>query len=430
MEKLMDIARKAADKVEVYSETTNSTGVSFENSRLKDIDSSMRSGIGLLLLSGGKLGYAYTRNLVDREGLVRNALASIKGGVEADYDLPLTEGLAELDTYDPGIEELTSTKMVDECERICGEFAGRTEGQLNISAGLDTSTVRVMNSAGTDLSARSSSYYSYGALFYPGSYSSISRVILGKGFTPFSGEDLDYVLNTYNGSLKEMKPETGKTRVLFLPETLYALVWRLKAATQGKSVYEGVSPLKDRLGEEIFSDALTIIDRPLEDAWAGARAFDDEGTACQDMPVVEAGVVRNFYFDRFYAAKMKVESTGHGFRPGITSRVAPSLEHLVIEPGDMSFADLLKKMGKGIIVGGAMGAHSGNILNGDFSIGLSPGLYVADGEIVGHVKDAMVAGNIYDTLQRVVGVGDTLYPSFMGKFPAVLFDDVSFTAKA
>ena len=429
MERLMDIARKAADKVEVYSETGNSTGVSFENSRLKDIESSMRSGVGLLLLKGGKLGYAYTRNLIDREGLVRNALASIKGGVEADYELPLTEGLPELDTYDAGIEELSSTKMVDECERICGEFAGKTEGQLNVSAGRDTVTVRVMNSAGTDLSTRSSSYYAYAALYYPGSYSSISRVVLSKGFTPFSGENLDYVLNTYNGSLKEVKPTTGKARVLFLPETLYALVWRLKAATQGKSVYEGVSPLKDRLGEKIFSDALTITDRPLEDAWAGARAFDDEGTACRDVPIVEAGVLRNFYFDRFYAAKMKVESTGHGFRPGIASRVTPSLEHLVIEPGDMSFADLLKKMGKGIIVGGAMGAHSGNILNGDFSIGLSPGLYVADGEIVGHVKDAMVAGNIYDTLQHVVGVGDTLYPSFMGKFPAVLFDDVSFAAK-
>jgi PmbA protein len=142
MEKLMDIARKVADKVEVYSETGSSTGVSFENSRLKDIESSMRSGVGLLLLKGGKLGYAYTRNLIDRENLVRNALASIKGGVEADYELPLTEGLPELDTYDAGIEELSSTKMVDECERICGEFAGRTEGQLNVSAGRDTVAVQ------------------------------------------------------------------------------------------------------------------------------------------------------------------------------------------------------------------------------------------------------------------------------------------------
>lgn len=48
---------------------------------------------------------------------------------------------------------------------------------------------------------------------------------------------------------------------------------------------------------------------------------------------------------------------------------------------------------------GALGAHSGNIPNGDFSIGLSPGLYVENGEIVGHVKDSMVAGNIYEVMK-------------------------------
>ncbi len=429
MERLMEIAKKVADRVEIYSESGAYDGVSFENARLKDIDSSLQSGAGLLLIKDGRLGYAYTRNLIDREGLVRNALASIKGGVEAGYDLPLTKDLPELKTYDAGIEDLTSTKMVDECERICGEFAGKTEGQLNVSAGRDASTVRVMNSSGTDLSSRSSSYYAYTALYYPGSYSSISRVTLGKKFVPASPEDLDYILGTYNGSLKEVKPATGRTRVLFLPETIYALIWRLKAATQGKSVYEQVSPLKDKLGEKIVSDRLTVLDRPLDDTWPGARAFDDEGTACRDVPIVEDGVLRNFYYDRYYAWKMNAESTGHGFRPGIVSRVTPSLEHTVIKPGTESFAGLLKKMGKGIIAAGVMGAHSGNILNGDFSIGLSPGLYVEDGEIVGQVKDAMVAGNIYDTLQNVIGIGDRLYPASMGKFPAVLLDDVSFAAK-
>jgi hypothetical protein len=53
-----------------------------------------------------------------------------------------------------------------------------------------------------------------------------------------------------------------------------------------------------------------------------------------------------------------------------------------------------------------MGAHSGNILNGDFSIGLSPGLYVERGEILGQVKNVMVAGNIFDRSQPI-----TVFPS-------------------
>ena len=92
------------------------------------------------------------------------------------------------------------------------------------------------------------------------------------------------------------------------------------------------------------------------------------------------------------------------------------------KPGGKSFQELVRFMGQGMIVAGAMGAHSGNILNGDFSIGLSPGLYVERGEIVGHVKDAMVAGNVFDTMTRIIEMEDTLHPSYTGTFPAILFE--------
>ena len=87
-------------------------------------------------------------------------------------------------------------------------------------------------------------------------------------------------------------------------------------------------------------------------------------------------------------------------------------------------------MERGIIVGQALGAHSGNIQNGDYSIGLSPGLYVAGGEIVGHIKDAMVAGNIYETMKRVVSVENRQHFSVDGRFPALLLDDVNVATKS
>jgi len=73
-------------------------------------------------------------------------------------------------------------------------------------------------------------------------------------------------------------------------------------------------------------------------------------------------------------------------------------------------------MDTGILIAGVMGAHSGNILNGDFSIGLSPGVYVEKGEIRGHVKDAMVAGNIFDTMTI----------SFRSKIPFILLPEACF----
>ena len=132
---------------------------------------------------------------------------------------------------------------------------------------------------------------------------------------------------------------------------------------------------------------------------------------------------------------MGVQSTGHGYKGAmwggetVSIKPSPSLDHLYIRPGEKSFRELLRLMDKGILIAGVMGAHSGNILNGDYSIGLSPGLYVEKGEILGHVKDAMVAGNIFDTMNHIIEIEDTLHPASGGMFPAILFDGVSVATK-
>lgn len=425
MERLLEIARKHASQTDVYSLDYLDNSISFENAKLKDIDSKIQSGIALRLFKDGKVGTAYTRNLIDREGLVQNALASLKGGVEATYDLPLTTGLPALSTYDPTIERLTNAAIVDECTRVCDYVAARTKGQVNTFGGSTIVRMRVLNTRGTDLKAKVSSYGAYVQLSYPGTYSSVSRMAFGKSFTRLPDGLLDYVVDTYNRSVQEAKCKSGKMKVLFLPEAVYALIWRLTEATSGRNFYEKTSPLYDKLGQPVLSEKLTIVDQALDDSVPGARTFDDEGTPCGNLPVFDKGVLRNFYCDLYYAAKLGVKPTGNGYKGEIQFKPHPELSHLTVLPGDKSFAELVRMLDHGMIVGGAMGAHSGNILNGDYSIGMSPGILVDNGEIKGQVKDAMVAGNVYETLKNVIAVENANYPAPMGRFPAILFDDVS-----
>ena len=224
-------------------------------------------------------------------------------------------------------------------------------------------------------------------------------------------------------------------KVLFLPEALYALLWRVQSVTNGRNIYQKVSPVMDRLNEKIFDERLTLYDDPLNDPFPGARGFDDEGTPCRLFKVVEKGVLIHFYYDLYYAGKMGASPTGHGYKSAmwggetVSLKPSPTLEHLYITPGEKRFEDLMRRMGKGIVIAGVMGAHSGNILNGDYSIGLSPGLYVENGEIVGRVKDAMVAGNVFDTMNHIIDLEDTLHPASGGMFPAILFDGVSVATK-
>ena len=425
MEHLLAIAQKSADKVEVYSRAVSTDSVSFENGKLKDIDSKLLSGVSLRIFKAGKLGTACTQNLVDREELVQNALVSLKGGVEAEFDLPQTSHLPRLDSCDPEIGKLTNAQMVDECARISAAIARRTRAQVNTGGERLTLTIRLLNSQGTDLSAEFSSYTSHAAAMFPGSYASIAQTEEGKKFETFPDWKIDYVANTYNAALKEVKPAGGRMNVLFLPAGLFALIWRLREATNARNIYEKTSRLRDQLGQKVLSEKLTIVNEPLNDQVPGARAFDDEGTPCRNLPLFQVGVLENFYCDLCYGRKLNLPPTGNGFRGDTTSRPIPALEHLTIRPGDKSLAGLIGMMKKGIIVAGVMGAHSGNILNGDYSIGLAPGIYVENGVIVGRVKDAMVAGNVYETMQNVVAIEDTVCPSHMGRFPAILFNDLS-----
>ncbi len=429
MEQLLEMAKKVSDKAEVYSADSRGDSVSFEDAHLKDVQSSMQSGISLRIIKNNSLGFAYTKNLVNREELVKNALDSLKGGVEGLFELPLTKDLQSLDTYDPLIETLTNSAMVEECSRVCDSLSRRTKGQINISAYRSISSKRIINSSGTDLSLKSSAYILNTQVLYPYSYASLHRTLKSKSFKNAFDEYLDYLVDTYNRSMREITPDKNKMKVLFLPETVYVLMWRLQSATSGLSIYQNISPVAEKIGEKIFDEKLSILNEPLDDSLPGARAFDDEGTPCSRFPVIERGVLRNFYYDLYFAQKLKTSPTGHGFKGSVSSKPVPSLSHLTILPGNTSFSDLVRSIDSGIIIADALGAHSGNIPNGDFSIGVSPALYIENGEIVGNVKDVMVAGNIYDTLKNIVEIENTLHPCYGGTFPSLLFDNVKVTIK-
>ncbi len=436
MEELMKLAKKDSEEVEIYSLNEKNDLIVFENSKLKKIDSKIQTGLSLRIIKDGKLGFAYTKDLVDREELLKNALDSIAGGIKADFKFPDSSNLPKLKAFDKSIESLTNTDIVSECKRVNEILKYKTEGQINLYAERNIYKIRIINSNGLDLNVKSSTYSLEPEILYPASYTAIGRVIIDKKFRKAPNECLDFILNIYNQSLKEVNPKKGRMKALFLPEVMYVIIWRVLSATNGKSVYQRESPLSSKIGKRIFSEKINIYDDPLNDKMPDARGFDDEGVPCQHFPIIESGVLKNFFYNLYYSEKMNTKSTGHGYKSGmwggetISMKPNPSLDHLYIKCGDKSFNELVSSIDRGIIIGGALGAHSGNIPNGDFSIGLSPGIYIENGEIIGRVKDAMIAGNIYDTMKNVIDIEDTIHPSFTGIYPAILFDDISVATKS
>jgi PmbA protein len=204
------------------------------------------------------------------------------------------------------------------------------------------------------------------------------------------------------------KKATVSTKVLPIvftpPGVASALLSPLMFAFSGKAVLEGASPLRDKLGEQVFDRKLSLWDDATVAYRVGSYQFDDEGVSSQRLPLVANGVVTSFLYDLQTAALAGTKSTGNGRRSGGGSP-SPAISSLVLEKGEVSFQDMVNDMKEGLIVAEVIGAEQGNILGGDFGGNVLLGYKVENGEIVGRVKDTMIAGNVYEVLIEVPCVG-------------------------
>ncbi len=435
MKRVLEIADKLADEAEILFLEEKASSLTIEDSKLRDIEGTINSGYALRLIKDGKIGSAFTRNLINREELVKNALNSLIGNVKADYSFPEPAKIKEFTQFSKETESLTYTGLLDKCNDAIHHFEGKVEGQINCYSGSGIRTRKIMNTHGVDHVEESSMFYSVPALVYPGTHTSIMNIFMTVAPQSLTHTELQDQLDLYTSSLPEVEIGSSKMKVMFMPGAFTGLIWRLNAGTNGKNFYEKSSPLVNKVGDKIISDKITVTNDPFDLERPGACAFDDEGVAARKLDIIKDGVLETCFVDLDYADKLNMEPTGTGFREtlwgedGVSIPIIPNPKHMRIQPGKETYKGLLGMMDEGVIALDMIGYHSGNILNGDFSMGMNPGLYVKNGEIIGRVKDGMVAGNVYDMLSNVLGVEDRIHDKNGRPHPCVLFDDVAVSAK-
>jgi PmbA protein len=190
--------------------------------------------------------------------------------------------------------------------------------------------------------------------------------------------------------------ESGEMPVIFTPKGLIALLLSLGLAVDGKSVYLGASPLRDKLGQQIASPNLTIVDDPFIEYGPHTSAFDNEGVARKVTPLVEKGVLRNFIYDLDTAGRAGTKPTGHGSTRNLTN--------VVIHPGKTPYETILRNTSKGLLVHEFLGLGQGNPINGEFSVNVFQGYKIENGKLVGRVKDVMLAGNAFEALKDITDI--------------------------
>ena len=230
--------------------------------------------------------------------------------------------------------------------------------------------------------------------------------------------------------LNAVQVKSGKYKVILKNETMCSLLGALCGLFNGENVYKGISQLKDKCGEIIFDEKITIKDDPLKKDGLSSTPFDDEGVACFTKTIVDHGRLKMFLHNQKSAAMMKCKSTGNGFKSGYASSVGISPTNFYIENGENSFDDLLTIMEDGLIIDELNGLHAGlNPISTDFSLQAS-GYLVKNGKIVRPVNLITVAGNFLDMMKKVEAVGDDTYDSLSGiSSPSLLLNELSISGE-
>ena len=94
--------------------------------------------------------------------------------------------------------------------------------------------------------------------------------------------------------------------------------------------------------------------------------------------------------------------------------------NLIIHSSGASFKDLLKQMGKGLLVTELLGSGI-NMVTGDYSRG-AMGFWVENGEIQYPVHEITVAGNLKDMFKGIVGIGNDVLVRGSKQCGSILID--------
>ncbi|QRZ13193.1 TldD/PmbA family protein [Paracoccus methylovorus] len=199
------------------------------------------------------------------------------------------------------------------------------------------------------------------------------------------------------------KPPTGAFPILYDERVASGLIGHLVSAVNGVAVARGASWLRDALGEQVLPTGFDLREDPHRPRYGSSRLFDGEGLATAPRMIVADGVLQGWTLDLATARKLGMTSTASAMR-GAGSPPSPGVTNLELTPGDKTRDELIRGMGRGLVVTSMLGA-SINSTTGDYSRGAG-GFWVENGEIAFPVNECTIAGNLRDMLLRMTAAND------------------------
>ncbi|HEX2850340.1 MAG TPA: TldD/PmbA family protein [Acidimicrobiales bacterium] len=420
---LLDLATQVAgwaqggEQVEAYVGRGRTTNVRVYEGSIEQMSVADSEGIGVRVVADGRQGFAYAGSL--DESALRETLAEARdnagfGTPDEFASVASPDGVdaADIDPWDERLASFPTERKIDlaiDLERLVRAGDPRIRGLESADYGDASGEAAIATSTGIRAWSRAGSCYL------------VAYSIAGEGDDTQTGygvavarspEDLDVercareAVDRATRLLGATKPASERLTVVLEGPVTSDLLSIVSSTLSGDAVLKQRSLFADRLGEEVASPLLTLVEDPTDPAAFGAERFDDEGLATRRVPLIENGVLKGFLYNTYAGRRAGVPSTGSAARAGFKSTPGVGVRAIRLSPGDRSAAEIISSVDRGLLVTEVSGLHSGvNPVSGDFSVGAS-GVMIRGGELAEPAREMTIGSTIQRMLKDVVAVGN------------------------
>jgi PmbA protein len=406
------------EAVEAYAEESKRVEVTTHKGEVEGLTFAESRGVGVRVIAGGRLGYAYAADPTLDE--VRDAVGRAREGAAlatADEFNLLPPGVAAEPIpslfRDEQAAMATDNKvaLALDLERLATTKDPRVRKVERVEYGDAVSRVAIASTAGlateyerTDCWCAVSALAEDGDETQTGWALRVGHEAAELDWTDVASEAVERAVRL----LGARKPPSARVPVVLDPFAGSSFLGVLAGALSAESVQKQRSLFAGLVGEQVASDAFTLVDDGRLLTGPACGPFDDEGVPTGRTELVARGRLMGFLHDTYTAARGGTVSTGNARRAGYRSPPGVGTSNFFVEAGGASVDDILRLADGGVLIQEVSGVHSGaNAISGEFSVGAT-GLRISGGALGEPLRQMTVASTLPQMLKGIVAIGSDL----------------------
>ncbi|MFM2152948.1 MAG: TldD protein [Pseudomonadota bacterium] len=415
---LSEAMARGADFAEVYAERTVLTSLSLDEGVVRSGHGAETAGVGVRVVVGSQVGYAYSDDLDDEALLsaARTAARIARGSGEpppvkvsrrpapeyyriarACSGVPLEQKVAlllRLDgaarSHDPRIRQVTGSYVDSVKNMMVANTRGHLALDLQDMARLHAGVVAI----GGDGERRTGAFGGGGRVGF-------------DHFDTFTPEAVGReAARQAIAMMGAVDAPAGPQTVVLAPGWSGILLHEAVGhGLEADFIRKGTSLFAGKLGERVASDLVTVIDDGTLSNGRGSVNVDDEGVPGQRKVLIENGILKGYLYDTLNAGLMGAESTGSGRRESFRHAPLPRMTNTFLAPGESDPREVVASVRKGLYAA-QFGGGQVDITNGNFVFEVAEAYLIEDGRLTRPVKGATLIGVGPTALKQVSMVGN------------------------